>query len=271
MMQLPGGLVENTRLDRSFKLVSASGKVDMALNQLLESTENHPRWISEALILILDELCGQAPRLERVQALCIADRQAILLAWHMKTQKSLEWFTRRCESCDEIFDVSISLDKLPFSEAAESFPFAHLELDDEVITIRVPNGRDLEFLSQIDDSLDVKLDVKKKLIERLLVKPKTFKLQAEHIEAIETAVENTVPEFATEISCQCPECDGMNSISFRPEDTLAIGVEPLLEDIHKIAQTYHWSEEQIISLPHQRREFYLNKIDRELGVSRDLL
>lgn len=266
-MQLPGGLVENARLDRSFKLVSASGKVDMALSQLHESTENYPRWISEALILILDELCGQAPTLERVRSLCLADRQAILLAWHIKTKQSLEWFTRRCENCEEIFDVSISLNELPFSEAAENFPFAHLHLNEQAITVRVPNGKDLEFLSQLDDSIDVK----EKLIHRLVVEPKSFKLQVKDFKAIENAVENTVPEFATEITSHCPECDSINPITYRPEDTLAIGVEPLLEDIHKIAQAYHWSEEQIMSLPHQRREFYLNKIDRDLGISRNLL
>jgi hypothetical protein len=44
-------------------------------------------------------------------------------------------------------------------------------------------------------------------------------------------------------------------------------IDELLDQIHRLAANYHWSEQEILALPKQRRTAYLRRLDRERGVS----
>jgi hypothetical protein len=40
----------------------------------------------------------------------------------------------------------------------------------------------------------------------------------------------------------------------------------LIEDVHRLARTYHWTEDRVAALPPWRRARYLALIEREEGA-----
>ncbi|MDK3073550.1 hypothetical protein QO034_10540 [Sedimentitalea sp. JM2-8] len=82
-----------------------------------------------------------------------------------------------------------------------------------------------------------------------------------------TALERAVSGLDLEIGTRCTEC---GSAIVSPFDVQAfVGAEledaarRLLDDVHRIASTYHWSEQDILALPRSRRMAYLGRIDRD--------
>lgn len=269
MMQLPGGLVINGRRNQHFKLVSSDGWTDMQLYELLADADSQPHWVSEAILLVLEQLANTVPSIEQVRSLCLADRQAIALAWRLQTQQAEQWVSHYCGACGEIFDISIPMDGLPFSPAGEGFPFARLHVNGQELIVRVPDGDDLEALAQISDAQSAR----EHLAQRVIVERESinFSLTEKEILSIEAAIESIVPELATEITSDCPECGAANTLLFDPYEGLVKEIDPLLDDVHLIAQAYHWTENEILSLPEIRRQQYLQRIEYAQGVSGGLL
>jgi hypothetical protein len=72
------------------------------------------------------------------------------------------------------------------------------------------------------------------------------------------------------IDMQCPECGGQFAALFDTAQFFLreIGQRAahLYREIHALALAYHWSEAEIIALPYQRRQIYLELLLGEGGV-----
>ncbi|UTW11342.1 hypothetical protein [Marinobacterium rhizophilum] len=262
MMHLPGGLLLDDRLERGFALTAPSGSLDMRLHRLAETSASRGQWLTDLLCELLQHLGGEPATRARVERLCLADRQAIVLAWRARREPDPQWWHLRCHACEHPFDVPLSLQALPCSAAGPNFPFARAETSAGPLTLRIPDGRDLCWLAQQQD----KPETRKALVMRLLIEPSDAALSDADIAAVEAAIEAEVPELAETLDADCPECGTTNRLAFDPCQGLVPALDPLLDDIHRLAAAYHWSEAEILALPEPRRRQYLQRIDGDRGM-----
>lgn len=82
-----------------------------------------------------------------------------------------------------------------------------------------------------------------------------------------TALEDLASGLDLQISTQCTECGAAIVAPFDVSQfvsaELQSSAQQLLEGVHRIASTYHWSETEILKLPRERRQAYLSRIERD--------
>ncbi|GGX39093.1 hypothetical protein [Saccharospirillum salsuginis] len=275
MTVLPGGLIRAQQRRRDFKLARPRGELDLRLHDGLAAAVNHPRWISDALSTVLDELAGEKPTPGTVAELCVADRQFLAVQWRLACRSDPDqptWFSADCHACDAPYDFALNWQDLPIKPAGEGFPVAELELSCGTTHIKVPDGAVQSALAEQPEQDEPDLWMARRLIQSVngetIVDPKTLRLSDEDIGLIEDRVETLSPELGLVMQTQCPECGAEQKVELDPYANLARPVDSLLQDIHRLARCYHWSEAAILDLPVQRRRHYLRLIDQDRGLNR---
>ncbi|GHE20373.1 hypothetical protein C1H70_16180 [Halomonas urumqiensis] len=269
---LPGGLIRAQQRRRDFKLARPRGEIDMRLHGGLAESSSHPRWISDALSMVLDELAGEAPTPDAVAELCVADRQFLAVQWRLACSADPNqpaWFNAQCQACDSPYDFAINWRDLPFKPAGEGFPIAELPLSCGTARIKVPDGDVQTVLAEHPDPIVPDLWVALLLVQSIngepVTDPTTLALSEEDVGLIEDRVEALSPELGLVMQTRCPECQAEQKVELDPYANLARPVDALLHDIHLLARCYHWSEAAILDLPAQRRRHYLTLIDQDRG------
>jgi hypothetical protein len=294
-VNLPGGLhIEidgQPTLVRDFSFRPITGALEMQLQDLLHecSANNaaHPVWISRFLTLVLARLAMQkmAPDEEKslllVRELCVADRHFLLLQWRLFVAggSDYEWLGAHCPACAARYDFPLEWAQLPVKPAGEHFPQVSFLLNDssinngEAIQVRVPRGSDQEFIAQLHTQVHTQneTDLRTQLLQRLIVVDNPHALvqtlDEDEIARIETALEQAAPELAQQLQLACPECGEQHQVQLDWYRGIHKPIDELLDQIHRLAANYHWSEQEILALPKQRRTAYLRRLDRERGVS----
>ena len=87
------------------------------------------------------------------------------------------------------------------------------------------------------------------------------------LDPLAEALAEADPLTALRMHARCPGCGHLNIIDFDLEGWL-LGVladeqQHLIDDVHRLARSYHWSEAAICALPPWRRRAYLARIERE--------
>jgi hypothetical protein len=81
------------------------------------------------------------------------------------------------------------------------------------------------------------------------------------------ALEQAVAGLDLQIGTTCTECGGNIVAPFDVPKFVLTELEAetrrLLDGVHRIASTYHWSEAEILALPRERRQAYLTRIERD--------
>ncbi|HEY0894462.1 MAG TPA: hypothetical protein VGE32_15485 [Cellvibrio sp.] len=294
-MNLPGGLIieidGQPTLVRDFSFRPITGALEMQLQDLLcecsANDEAHPVWISRFLTVILARLAMQkielddeknmAKGLELVRELCVGDRHFLLLQWRLMLAggSDYEWLSAHCPACVARYDFPLEWAQLPVKPAGENFPKISFLLNDssinngEAIQVRVPRGSDQEFIAQLNTQS--KTDLRRQLLQRLVIadNPQALvqALDDDDIARIETALEQAAPELAQQLQLACPECGEQHRVQLDWYRGIYKPVDELLDQVHRLAANYHWSEQEILALPKQRRAAYLLRLDRDRGVS----
>ena len=278
----------NVALNREFSFVPDTGVLSVSLQDSLQHCADNglsqPHWVSRVLVQILASLAGEVVTgdqhgLERVRDLCVADRQYILLQWRIRYESPLQWLTARCGECDACYDFPLDWRQLPVKPAGPLFPYAVARTSQGERLLRVPTGRDQEWLAAsgadtgvdagADDSVN---DLRRQLARRLIVggPGDTVDIDSnaitdDDIEAIELALEEAAPELPDRLDTRCPECGSPQWVALDLYEALAKPVAELLDEVHELAVHYHWSEGEILKLPRQRRKQYLARLDRDRG------
>ncbi|MHA7879033.1 MAG: hypothetical protein ACX931_04530 [Saccharospirillum sp.] len=270
MKVLPGGILRAGQRQRNCRLAAPNGRLALALTDSLAAEASHPHWVSEALLLIIDELAGQVPTLADVDALSVADRQWLAIQWRLQTAADPNrptWFSADCQACTARYDFSLHWQEIPLKPAGEGYPFAEVPLSLGDARFRVPDGLLQHRLAGVTDTLDARRACAEALWLTLDGKPPSHQairdLTESDLDAIEAALEAVSPELGLTLTTQCPECGSEQSVSVDPYCGLAYPADDLLTDIHRLACHYHWSETAILALPDQRRRQYLQLIDRD--------
>ncbi len=144
-------------------------------------------------------------------------------------------------------------------------PTLQTQIGGEPALLRRPTGADqAQWIAQ-PPTLETEL-----MLHAVLVRPPLDELLArgESLESIAAAIDDAMDKFdplpGFHVSGVCPYCGKSSDVSLdltgAALERLYRGQQALIEDVHRLASRYHWSEEQILELPEWRRQSYLDLI-----------
>jgi hypothetical protein len=264
-MLLPGGVWSGDRRRREYAFRPVTGETELALAEIAAGGGSVPERVTAALAATLAHAGGAAPTPAAVAGFAVADRQYLMRKLTATLGRAQERITVRCTACGEPFDIAVNHAGLPVKEAGDGYPFACVETSAGRYRFRVPAGGDQQAIAAIEDEARA---IGVLVMRCLTLEGPAPEFAAADVAAIEAAIEKVAPEAATAVQSACPECHAAQNVNVDPYVALsACSADRLLEEIHLLASTYHWSESEILSLPLARRRRYLRLIDRDGGVA----
>jgi hypothetical protein len=170
-----------------------------------------------------------------------------------------------CEACGECLEFVLDEAELRSGTADPGEPTLRVSLDGYEVVFRLPNTLDLKVLRR-----DADLATNRRLLLECSL------LEARHADCVVTA--GQLPESVVSAICErmveadplaevrialtCPGCGhcwktnlDIGAYLWRELDAWA---RRILGEVHVLASTYGWSEDQILGLTPARRQFYLN-------------
>lgn len=136
--------------------------------------------------------------------------------------------------------------------------------DGDSLAVRLPTGADqLAWLHQGGSGAAAPMALLVRLLDGL-APPWVDAPPPQRLAAVETALAEADPLTTLEIETVCPECGAENLVPLDLENAclglLDAEQQRLLDDIHRLAVAYHWSEDQILAIPSTRRRQYLARL-----------
>jgi hypothetical protein len=159
-----------------------------------------------------------------------------------------------CPQCGERLEFALSADAL--LERTASHAITHAQLGS--LRLRLPTTRDLASVAaETEESAAAR-----KLLERLVDTPPA---ESEFFEEeLTRALDNADPCLDLTLDLSCPACSHAWSAPFDVPaylwDEIDARARRLLDEVHALARTYCWSEEQILALSETRRRAYLERV-----------
>ena len=161
-----------------------------------------------------------------------------------------------CPRCAE--RVEFPLDTAAFAQPKELTETVHeIEVNGKAVRFRLPTSRDLaEAVAALDSSLALRA-----LVERCAGKAD---LPNETLEAISRAMLAADPQAEIVLNFTCPSCGHRWELLFDIAEffwaEIAAQAQRLLREIDLLARAYGWTEHEILDLPAQRRQTYLELV-----------
>jgi hypothetical protein len=182
------------------------------------------------------------------------------------------------EACGELMEVELAVTALfvPPSRDPHREYRARIEAEDGqlVVRFRLPTGSDFEAIARASRvSLEAGVDA---LLHRCVLRV-TRNGRAVAIDALDDAAREAIstsmadrdPQAVVELELVCPACGALVTVPFDAGaylvQELDVRALQLLADVHALALHYHWSERDILALPADRRERYLELLAANLG------
>jgi hypothetical protein len=286
---LPGGYVDaDCELLREVEIAALSGRDE----ELIAPRQPIP---NPALLTLLISRCvlrlgPVSPVSEDLaRRLLVADRQFLLLKLRQMTFGDHVQATVQCprEPCRKKVDIDFFLHDIPVRESIEKGPLYTRELSSEAafsnehgeqyreVVFRLPNGEDQEAIAhRVEENEATALALLLgRCIRRLgpLHDPGTeviHRLSSLARAEIERHMEEAAPQVDLTLGAHCPECEREFAVPFDFQGFfLAEGQtsrELLYREVHYLAYHYHWSEQEIMALPREKRRKYIALLADEL-------
>lgn len=197
-------------------------------------------------------------------ALPIGARDAAIVALRQAMFGDQIELSAKCPRCEARLDVAMTSDAL----LAIGTPGAArtIEIDGERFGVRPADSADLAAISWIPEMAEARAE----LARRCLVSQDGAEvppwLEEAEIDAIGAAMAEIDPAGDPFVTLHCPGCDcGWDA----PVDIAGVlageiegAADTLLDEIHLLAQAYHWSESAILALGPERRRAYLARLQQ---------
>jgi hypothetical protein len=211
----------------------------------------------------VSELLGRCLDVDVARDLTVGDREALLLHLRARVFGDRLPCVLACPSCDEAMDLDLSVATLLVAPYRRVHRRHRAVLDGRAVRFRLPTGADQEAAARAADvAAGVRL-----LVERCV---DGDPLPDALVPGLAAAMARLDPQAETLLALECPACGAACSALLDAAalflGELTAGHQRLLEEVHVLARTYHWSEAEILSLDIGRRRRYLELVT-ELEVA----
>ncbi|MCP4403238.1 MAG: hypothetical protein GY801_38760 [bacterium] len=206
--------------------------------------------------------------------LTVGKRLECLLAIAMTGGSSELSFEFRClnEACCEQIEIEISREEIAaLQHQSDQTDPVNIQIGSERLLMRKPTGNDQREWAK-NSFANEEAAIKAMLRTLLQDDEKAYSDQEqpisdEWVKTINDAMEEFDPLVNFNLMLRCPHCEkeGRYTIDLeaRAFHELRKAQLNLLQVIHRLAAHYHWSEQQILSIPPWRRSHYLALIEKE--------
>lgn len=170
-----------------------------------------------------------------------------------------------CPRCAERIEFPLDTAAIiPEGLASARPPFAparyEIESNGNTIRFRLPTSRDLaQVVAAPDSSQGLR-----RLMESCVFTPNDSTVPDETIAAVGQAMLQADPQAEITLRLNCPACGHEWDLLFDIADffwtEIAVQAQRLLREIDVLARAYGWTEREILSLPAQRRQSYLEML-----------
>ncbi|MEI6104580.1 MAG: hypothetical protein WCP70_11605 [Methanothrix sp.] len=216
--------------------------------------------------------------LETVRSLNVGDREALLLHLRRITLGDSLSCLVVCpaKGCSEKIDLDLKVSDLilpPYSDVQPLYDISLSEGEKTYkVSFRLPRGGDQEAVATLART-------SQQAAEDLLLSRCVQSITAEDGDAvaispeiatrISSAMADLDPQAELKLNLRCPACGGSFSALFDTasylSQELAGHMENIYREVHLLAFYYHWSEAEIMSMPSQKRQRYLELLANALG------
>jgi len=225
-------------------------------------TFTHENKIQAMLSLMTPELSTKA-----IAELVLGERNRYLLELHQHMFGGTLQAYVECSQCGEGLDLEFIIDELGFAPLPQLSEIHTLINKNITAQIRLPNSGDL---SAITNAVNI-LDGRNLLLTRCVlklhrdnIKISVDELNEQEIDGLDQEISRLDPRMEILFDLTCPQCAHswqspleIGSFLWNKFDHYA---RHLLENVHVLASVYGWSEQDVLMLSQQRRDFYLQRI-----------
>ena len=226
-----------------------------------------PWLVTSLLCHCAQTAAGQPPSEEVIWALPVSTRiEAVVTLACCSSTRPLEWLVR-CGNADCRAEAELELTAAEIREAtAEAYTgkLAPIQIGGRSALLRRPTGDDLRrwLAAGVGPAA---------MAAALLVEPPLDDLAGDGIttqeidDSLDRAMEQYDPLVGFHLDVNCPECGHPTA---QAPDLAGAALERLwraqlglIDQVHRLASHYHWTEEEIAKVPAWRRQSYLARID----------
>lgn len=229
---------------------------------------------------ITEELC---------RSLSVGDRQFLILRLRELTFGDRVDATISCPwpDCGERVDINFHTTDVPVKPAKQNVHIHKFQLSPDAavgtawaeknncISFRLPNGGDQEILAPIlhENEAEALTQLLGRCVHSLgdivdpnidLIRELTPLARLE----IEKEMEAVSPALELNMETSCPECGRRFTAPFDLQEfffgEFRISQEHLYREVHYLAYHYHWSEQEIMDFPREKRRQYIEVLAEEI-------
>lgn len=172
-----------------------------------------------------------------------------------------------CPQCSEALDLDVSVEQLGLDPGLD-VPALNVVGDDSLgATVRLPNGRDLLALTNVNTAAEGRALLFERCISNVSKNGKATalsELKNEDLVKLETWVAELDPRSELLFDLSCPACahewQAPLDIATFLWSEFDVRAQTLLEDIHLLARNYGWAEHDILMMSESRRQHYVERL-----------
>jgi hypothetical protein len=170
----------------------------------------------------------------------VSERDLTLFELYVAMFGDIARFLQPCSECGETLEGELALSQV--IDAAQSAPCKE--------GLRSPTSREIAELAQGGD------------VEAVL--NACLGRKYDSVEEAQSQIERAFPHINVELPLICEACGAHQSVRFDIAEFLWPELERIaarwFDDVHRLARAYGWGENEIASMPPQRRAQYLKRI-----------
>lgn len=225
-----------------------------------------PALVSELLSSCLYRIDGKPIDVESVWHWTVSERLQGLLAIANASTGTTTAAVAICSNADCRERIELELGLSGFADEEPVTCIDWLSPDGVKLACRLPTGQDQlswHTLAKNEHEIGEAL-LAKSLIETSTHELLPTSLPQDWIDSLGSALSVADPLTALNLDVSCPFCEQALRVDVDLEQLLLEGLRlqqrRLIEQIHRLACSYHWSEVDIAMLPSWRRERYLSRL-----------
>jgi hypothetical protein len=192
----------------------------------------------------------------------IGERDTMLTRLYASMFGSRLELATNCPYCAARLDVSLTTDELLIEPATDAY--APIEIDRRRFEVRPVNSADLAAAAAMPDVETARALLALRCLVPVDGEAGPDTLSNEEIDAVAAALAVLDPASDRYVPLRCFSCEATWDAPIDIARTLAAEIESaadtLMDDIHDLALSYHWSEEAILALAPSRRRAYLQRL-----------